>query len=282
MKQAWKRCKPWQRFAVFVVGLLIVRMVLNGLWGSAGADEGATVSVGGLVPLLLILLGGLVLMMLLVVMLATTVGGTVRRIELQANPHFQMPHRSESPGLLPASMSSASPAQIVDQLEALGFQRAGSYDVEMPDHTAVFACLLSAEGTTMAIVTPVHLTMESNFGGKLLVTADRNTGATHAPWVLQQISSTKAPEIVWETHRMALDRLRERGHVPDRFGFETASATAVDIDRASIEAYSTREQFTSMLKRSVTGGPRPLVASDDPRITQWVNVTRRWTDTPHS
>ncbi len=278
MKQAWKRCKPWQRFAVVVIGLLIARFLLNGRWGSSGADTGPSVSVTGLVPLLLILLGGLLLMVLLVVMLASTVGGTVRRIELQPNPHFQMPHRSGSSDLLPAAMSSASPAQIVDQLEALGFQRAGSYDVEMPDHTAIFACLLSAEGTTMAIVTPVHLTMESNFDGKLLVTADRSTGATHAPWVLHQISQRKASEVVWETHRVALDRLRERGHVPARFGAETASATAVEIDRASIEAYSTREQFTSMLKRTVTGGPRPLEASDDPRITQWANETRRWTD----
>jgi len=192
-----------------------------------------------------------------------------------------MPHRVGG-DLLPVSFTTraSGPSEAVDALEALGFRRAGSYDVEFSDHNAVFACMICPEGSTMAVVTPVHLTMQSDFDGKLLATADRNTGATYAPWALHQIAQRRSPETVWKTHQTALGVLLQRGLIPTVLHVESAATIAVGVDHASVAHFNASNQAWSMLATMRPGANAPVDGS--PRshnaIDHWLNHPDRWVD----
>ncbi len=267
--------KPWQIGLIIAGGYLAAKVIFNLIWRRGGTTTEDPASWSALTPLLIAVAAAMLIGLLAAWALARSVGATVGGMELRALHEFRLPHVV---GDQPAATFRTNPTEIVDQLAALGFEPAGAYEVEMPDHRATFACMLSPEHTTMAVVTPAHMALRSNFDGKLLGTADRATGAKHAAWVLEQVSPSQSPEVVWQTHQQALALLQERAHVPSRFVTSAASTTAVEIDRASIREFSSGAQLRSMLTHSMTGGVGPLGHKDWRRIEKWLAEPSRWND----
>lgn len=287
MKSWWGARKRWEKFAIAIALYLVARQVIGGpinrFFGGSGTSDSTPVP-GSLLATIFILMASLLLVCVIAVaVMARGVATSLQDTRFASTPEFRMPERIGG-DLLPASFTKRGPGpeQAVEALEALGFRRAGSYDVELSDHTAVFACMVGPEGSTMAVVTPVHLTLQSDIDGKVLVTADRKTGATYAPWVLHQVASNRAPQTVWAMHRQALDVLLERGLVPTILDSATAASVAAGIDHASVAHFKTTNQARSMLAGFVPGAHRPIDGSPRAQnsIDRWLAYADRWIDTP--
>ena len=285
MKSWWEARKRWEKVAVAIVAYLVLRNTVSGpitrFFGGTGTSESTPLS-GSIAPLL-ILLGTLLLVSLLfVAMMARSVGTSVRHTRFVSTPEFRMPHRVGGAAVThPLSPKAATPEVVIEELAAMGFRPAGSYDVDLADHSAVFACMLCSEGSTLAVVTPVHLTLQSDIDGKVLVTSDRTTGATYAPWVLHQVASDRSPEAVWRTHQRALNTLQQRGIVPTVFDVETAATVAAGIDHASVAHFRVSNQTRSMMAAFLPGAKRLIdeSARSHNDIDRWLAYPDRWIDT---
>lgn len=284
MQQWWEARRVWERVAIAICGFVVVRtLVIGPITRFFGGASGETASGSFLVPLL-ILTGALVLVLFgIVAMMSRAVGTTLGDTRFAPTSEFRMPHRVGGDDLLPAAFApkASGPADMVDALEALGFRRAGSYDVELADHTAVFACMICPEGSTLAVVTPLHLTMQSDLDGKVLVTADRNTGAKSAPWALHQIARRRTPATVWKDHRRALDVLLQRGLTPTVLNAQSAATVAVGIDHASVVHFNASNQTRAMLTGLLPGANQPVDGSprSQSEIERWLGRPERWVDT---
>ena len=287
MKIWWGARTGWQKVGI-AIGVYVLAQVtlsgpLNQLLGGAGVDGSASAP-RSLTTGIFVLMGSLLVVCLIAVaMMARNVATSLQDTRFASTPEFRMPGRVGGE-VLPAAFTKnhAGPEETVAALEDLGFRRAGSYDVDLADHQAIFACLISPEGSTMAVVTPVHLTMQSDIDGKLVVTADRKTGATYAPWVLHQVAKDRTPHTVWTTHRKALDVVLQRGLVPTVFDPATAASVAAGIDYASVAHFKTTNQIRSVLAGFAPGAHPPVDGSPRSQdiIERWLAFPDRWVDTP--
>lgn len=205
-----------------------------------------------------------------------TLGSTITGITLTVQPGFTMPHRIGATDSL--ARRFGNPVDMVDGLEALGFGRTGAYRADLPDHSAIFACMLSADGRTLATVTPVHATLVSVFDGKVLSTTNENSGAPRSPWNLAQTSPSKDMASLFAAHAAGLHEVAKHGAHPQTQPADTAVELAVVIDRASIRDFDASRPLRAMAKAAATGQSRML--GDGPsaakRITEWMNSPERW------
>lgn len=162
---------------------------------------------------------------------------------------------------------------VRDRFAQMGFEQFGSIDVRLPDHTATFAGVLSPDGTTMAIVTPVHITMMTDFSGKILNTTNHAAGAP-TRYELRQGKRHATPEELWELHRQGLAVVAESGMTPTVYNAMSAMTAFVAIEEYSKTQFIVSDQAKGL----VGGGSKPLALDRraSSRIATWRDSPYRW------
>lgn len=182
------------------------------------------------------------------------------------------------PIAVPAGGPFRSPIPTLTEFEAVGLGHIASLDVHLPDHSAIFAVLLSHDGTTFGAVTPVHVTLLSEYEGKLFTTTNRFAHRS-SPYQLQQAVDGGSVEQLFAAHRRGLQAISAHGRLPTRYEPSSAVETFLAIDDAS-----TRRARTSSPLPHILAGFRLLPrhagsvdgAGSDARIRRWLDSPESW------
>lgn len=165
-----------------------------------------------------------------------------------------------------------------DRVSKMGFEQFGSIDVTFPDHTATFAGMLSPDGTTMGIITPVHLVMMTDFDGKLLSTTNQPAGAP-VRYELRQYHRDASPEELWELHKSGLATTAESGLTATVYNAASAMTAFVAIEQHASTQFAMRDQIKGLAmllplgRRTKTLAGSAATAS---RIAAWRASPDRW------
>lgn len=224
-----------------------------------------------ILPLLGALSGTLVLLGLSV---GVSTVRSLRKSSLARMTDFEMPRTIDAPAGLDRGLAFDAPA-AVEHLEAAGFRRAGSYRFTLPSHTAVFAVLLDPTGSITATVTPGHISLGSEYGGKVFTTSSTAMAAP-MDFQLQQGVATVDVDRLLGAHRTGIDRIAEvTGHLPEHLTLGTARDTAMAIERYSIRSFSAIQQgFAAITSSGRKVKPSPI--HSDKAIRAWHDSADRW------
>ena len=196
------------------------------------------------------------------VFLLTTMGNHVRSVTFRPG---------DPRGWPPASGPTA------ERFRRMGFEQFGSVEVEFPDHTAVFAGLLSPDARTMAIVTPRHLSFVSDFDGKVLSTTNEPASAPSL-FEIRQSQPHGSPEELWDLHSTGLAVASASGMTPSAFTAAQAVATFIEIEESAIAGFSTWSQAKHLLSRLVSGRRR----NDLAQRRNAAELIEAWRSSPHN
>ncbi len=202
---------------------------------------------------------------------------SLKRASIHLLPGFQIAHTIDAPRHIERGFDF-DPTAAIDELVAIGFRPVGSLRFDLPSHSAVFSTLLSPTGDSFATLTPVHMTVCSDFGGKLIDTSSGAAGVP-MPYQLNQTSKASPSELV-ALHQATLDRISAlTGHRPDRHTEATTMPLTLEIERCSLATFSVLRQMLSpfaSLFRTAKRSNRP----SDRAIERWFESGDRWAPVP--
>lgn len=237
---------------------------------------------GGGIDSLFLILGGLValLLVLLAVGFAAMRGiqRSVTRSTIRRLPGFAMPSSDQADPPRPVRTHDAVAA--VDALERLEFRRVGAYEVGLPDHRAVFSCMLGPESTTLAVVSPAHTSLLTDFGGKLVTTSDDGSGGV-MPYELRRVVADRDPTDLVAAHRRAVEAAaRATGLSPTTHTTDSALDTLLAIERHGIDNVTVGLLAKGLLRQSLGLAvlfPPAAERVHDRRRRAWAAGPHRWT-----
>ncbi len=207
------------------------------------------------------------------IMLGVALVRSLKRSSIHLLPEFQIAHTIDGPGVAELG-SNFDPAAAADELMAIGFQPVGSLRFDLPDHSAVFSTLLSPTGDSFATLTPVHLTICTDFNGKLITTSSIAAGAP-MPYELKQTGDASPAEL-FTLHTATLARISAlTGHQPNRLTEATTMPLALAIERCSLATFSVTRQMMNPLL-SIFGAAKRSNQPPDRAIHRWFESDDRW------
>ncbi|MEM7094295.1 MAG: hypothetical protein AAF567_14935 [Actinomycetota bacterium] len=230
MTSWWGRRTPGQKLAIVVVGWASVFGVAD-VFGSAAPDRGATA------------LTQLLVVASLIGVLAITFGATcavgsrpagkaLRSAKVTADPSFTMPEQRGGLIARPDDVD-VSGANTVYNLDEYGFERVGSFAIEMSGQRTTHSCMLSRDETIVAVVGPTSFTLYSEFDGKLLMTTNDLYRPLRPSWLLAQVSSQRHTADVRALHDDTVLLLMSRGLRPTRIASTDVVEWAIVVAQAT-------------------------------------------------
>lgn len=209
----------------------------------------------------------------LCLVMGLTLVRSLKRSSIHAQPEFVVARTIDaSPGLVAAK--TFDPAAAVDDLVALGYRPSGSMRFELPSHTAIFSLLLSPTGDAFAAVTPLHIAVCSDFGGKIVETTSGGAGVS-MPFQLSHTTTATVSDLV-ASHDATIARVAElTGQQPHRLTQDSIMTVALGIERCSLATFSPIRQLASPVvslarRFESSGGP------SDRAIERWAGRPDRW------
>lgn len=230
--------------AVLAVVLIATTAFLRRGGSGSGGLDGSTLALtlAGLVALLGLLIAFAVVGMHRVL-------GSLRSSTVRTLAGFTMPSADQPTP--PRPVRRYDPAAVVDALERVGFRRVGAYELRLPDHRAVFGGLLHADGSTLAVVTPAHTALTTDFTGKLVTTSDNGSEGV-MPYELRRVLAGSTPADLLEFHRAEVDAAaRATGSAPTTHTPDSALDTMLAIDRHGVATVTLGLLFRSFLRQSL-------------------------------
>lgn len=144
---------------------------------------------------------------------------TVRRLDSRVSAH-----KRDDTAIEDASV------RVVAELERLGLSPVGAVDLTGAGFHRIATYLLSAQRTTVAVVSHPAVTFVSVYGGRVFSTTGHPMAAP-APFELRQVEPETPVARLWRLHEAGLRRIAVFGAQPDRLHPARAIDTCLEVDR---------------------------------------------------
>jgi hypothetical protein len=166
-----------------------------------------------------------------------------------------------------------SAIRVVAELERLGLSPVGAVDLTGAGFHRIATYLLSAQRTSVAVVSQPATTFVSVFGGRVFSTTDRPLAAP-ARFELRQVEPETPVARLWRIHEAGLRRIAAFGAQPDRLHPARAIDTCLEIDRRIRTAAVPWVEAVAGVKRTLRmDRANPPLGDDrraDRRIRNWL------------